>query len=181
MAITKQRKDELLDIYRDLLDRSKGLILTRNEGLDMGKINAVRAALRDKGAEYHIAKNTLLGIVLKEKGYDVPNDVLTGSTAVGFAFDDIAAVTKVMLDFAKNDDMPLSIKGGGVEGQYFSASDLEALSKLPPLPVIRAQLLGMLNTPASQLAGVVASGVRQVVNVLNAYAEKDNQPAEAAA
>jgi len=50
---------------------------------------------------------------------------------------------------------------------------VEALAELPPLPVVRAQLLGLLKTPASRLTGVVASGVRQVVNVVKAFSEKE--------
>jgi large subunit ribosomal protein L10 len=61
-----------------------------------------------------------------------------------------------------------------------TTKEVEALAELPPLPVVRAQLLGLLTTPATRLTGTIASGVRQVVNVVKAYADKQAAPAEAA-
>jgi large subunit ribosomal protein L10 len=78
-----------------------------------------------------------------------------------------------LVDFAK-DQEAFEIKGGLLGQVYLTQEQIENLAELPPLEVIRAQLLGILSAPASQLVGVVASSVRQVVNVVDAYAKSED-------
>jgi len=83
----------------------------------------------------------------------------------------MSATAKALLDFAK--EMPvLSIKGGLAGGSVLSPERVKDLASLPPREVLLAQVLGTVNAPASRVAGVVASGIRQVVNVLQAYVDK---------
>jgi len=91
---------------------------------------------------------------------------------VGFAFEDVPGVARVMVNFARESEF-LKIKGGLLGKTALSVEEVTALAELPPLPVLRAQLLGVLNTPARNLAGAIAGSLRQVVNVIKAYAEKD--------
>jgi large subunit ribosomal protein L10 len=98
--------------------------------------------------------------------------MLTQSTAIGFAFTDVPGVAKALTTYARESDF-VKIKGGLLGDRLLTAKDVEALAELPPLPVVRAQLLGLIATPATRLAGVVAGGVRQVVNVVKAYADKE--------
>jgi large subunit ribosomal protein L10 len=107
-------------------------------------------------------------------GERVPEQLLVGPVAVGFCYQEVPAVAKAFKDFAKDREL-LVLKGGLMAGRALSAADVEAIADLPPLEVVRARLIGMLSGPARNLAGVIAGGVRQVVNVLNAYAEKDKQ------
>jgi len=90
---------------------------------------------------------------------------------MGFAFNDVAAVAKAIADFVKDSEF-VKMKGGVMGGKLLSAKQVESLAALPPLPVVRAQLLGLINAPATRLTGVIAGGVRQVVNVVKAYSEK---------
>ena len=183
MAITKKHKNEIVQTYADLLDRSNGIVLTNNLGLNMKQLTALRAGLRAANAEFHITKNTLVKVALKDKGYDVPAELLTGPTAIGFAFEELPAVAKAIVDFSRKSDERIVLKGGVMDGKFLNATEIAALAQLPPLPVMRAQLLSMISAPATQLAGVMAGGIRQVVSVLKAYSEKEDgdMPVEAAA
>ncbi|MEK6574069.1 MAG: 50S ribosomal protein L10, partial [Chloroflexota bacterium] len=107
-------------------------------------------------------------------GLPVPEDMMVGSTAIGFAFADVPAVAKAISDFTKDSEF-VKLKGGVMGNKVLNAKQVGALASLPPLPVVRARLLGLINTPATRLVGTVASGVRQVVNVVKAYAEKSEQ------
>jgi large subunit ribosomal protein L10 len=90
----------------------------------------------------------------------------------------VTGVAKAVTDFSKDNDL-LVIKGGYMGAKIISDIAVKDLASLPSLDVLRAQLLGLINAPASRLAGVVAGGVRQLVNVVNAYAEKEAEtPAE---
>lgn len=178
MAISKKRKEELVEQYTDLLQRSRGVVMTENLGLSVAEITELRSKIREAEGEYHVTKNTLTRLALQNVGYAVPDELLLGSTVVGFAFESMPAMAKAIVDFAK-DNNRLRVKGGLLGDKALSDKDIVALADLPPLPVLRAQLLGLINTPATRIAGALAGSVRQVVNVINAYAETAG--AEAAA
>jgi len=95
---------------------------------------------------------------------------------IGFCGNNIPGVAKAFADFSKSNEI-LEIKGGLMGNKVITEDDVRNLAKLPSLDVLRAQMLGLINAPASQLVGVVAGGVRQVVNVLNAYSEKGGEAA----
>jgi large subunit ribosomal protein L10 len=103
---------------------------------------------------------------------------LEGSTAVGFAFQDAPALAKTMADFAKSSEF-LKIKGGYLGNKPISADDIKALAELPPLPVMRAQLLGTIMAPASKLVRTLAEPARSLAAVIQAYADKDTAGAAA--
>jgi large subunit ribosomal protein L10 len=180
LALTKERKEELVAEYREMFAKSLALILTDYRGLPMSGMSALRGKVREASGEFHITKNTLAALALKEAGRPVPDEMFAGPTAMGFVFDDVAGVAKAIVDFAR-DSQFVTIKGGLLGDRVLTAQDVEALASLPPLPIVRAQLLGLLSAPASRLAGVVAGGVRQVVNVVKAYADKDSAEAAPAA
>jgi large subunit ribosomal protein L10 len=176
LAISKDRKEELLKDYADLIGKSEGLILVEYRGLDMKGMDPMRRKVRDAAGELHIVKNTLALRALREAGRPTPEALFTQTTAIGFAFSDVPGVAKALTSVAKDSEF-VKVKGALLGNQVLDAKGVEALSELPPLPVLRAQLLGLLSAPASRLTGVVASGVRQVVNVVKAYADKAEAPA----
>ena len=178
MAITKKRRSELVQEYGELLKKSEALIITSYSGLNMKGIDTLRGKVRDAAGEFHIVKNTLAALALKEAGLPVPEEMLTGSSAIGFAFKDVPGVAKALTDFAKDSEF-VKVKGAVMGSKTLNTKQVEALASLPPLPVVRAQLLGLLNTPATRLTGAIAGGVRQIVNVVKAYADKEQEAAPA--
>lgn len=175
MAITKQQKQELVSNYVNWLDKSEALIVTEYIGLNMKDIDTLRGKIRESGGEFHIVKNTLGKVAFEQAGLEIPENFLTGSTAIAFAFEDGPATAKALTDFAKDSDF-VKIKGGYLEKQAISTNEIQALADLPPLPVMRAQLLGVLMAPANKLARTIAEPARQIAGVLKAYAEKDAAP-----
>lgn len=178
MAITKERKDELVSQYVSWVGESQAMVLTKYLGLTMKQIDDLRAKIRDAGGEFHIVKNTLGKVAFEEAGLPLPQEYFEGSTAVAFAFKDVPALAKILSDFARTNDA-VEIKGGYLAKAAISANDVRALADLPPLPVLRAQLLGVINAPASKLARTLAEPGRQVAAVLQAFVEKDAAAASA--
>ncbi len=172
MAITKERKDELVKQYSDLIQKSAGMVLIEYRGLNMKGMGPLRGKVREASGELHVVKNTLAQLALKQAGRTVPDELFTQTTAVGFAFTDVPGVAKALTTFAKESEF-VKVKGGLLGDKVLNPKQIEALADLPPLPVVRAQLLGLLSAPASRLTGVVAGSVRQVVNVVKAYSEKE--------
>lgn len=178
MAISKQRKDELVSEYTEWINRSKALILTEYAGLSMKQIDELRAKTREAGGEFHIVKNTLGKVAFESANLPLSEKFLTGSTAIAFAFKDAPGLAKTLTEFARTSDF-LKIKGGYLDKRAISPDQVKALADLPPLPVVRAQLLGMLLAPASKLARTLAEPARQMAAALKAYAEKDVSAANA--
>jgi len=177
LAITKKRRAELVQEYSNLLKKSEALIIASYSGVSVKGIEALRGKVRESSGEFHVVKNTLTALALKQAGLPVPDEMLAGSSAVGFAFSDVPGVAKAITDFAKDSEF-VKVKGAVMGAKVLNTKQVEALASLPPLPVVRAQLLGLLNTPATRLTGTIASGVRQVVNVVKAYADKEAAPAQ---
>ena len=178
MAISKEQKAALVEQYADWMDRSEAMILTEYIGLTMKEIDELRQKTREAGGEFHVIKNTLGNLAFEKADIPQPSGKLEGSTAIAFAFDDPALMAKSVSDFARSSDF-LKIKGGYLEKDALDPQEIKALADLPPMPVLRAQLLSTILAPANQLARILVEPARQVSAVINAYAEKENSPAEA--
>jgi large subunit ribosomal protein L10 len=178
LAISKQRKNDIVDQYSEWLKKSRAIIMTEYTGLTMKDLDQLREKLRENGNEFHIIKNTLGKILIKDAGFPMDEEMFTGSTAMGFAFEDAPGLAKALSDFASSSEF-VKIKGGYLSDSLMTADQVKALADMPPLPVMRAQLLGVLNAPASKLARVLAEPGRQIAAVIKAYADKNVAPAEA--
>ncbi len=172
LAISKQRKDELVSQYLKWVDQSQAVIVTEYLGLSMKQVDDLRGKVRDAGGEFHIVKNTLGEVALKQAGLSIPAKLLEGSSAMVFAFRGAPEIAKVVSEYARTSEF-VKIKGGYLDRHPISAADVKALADLPPLPVMRAQLLGVFMAPASKLVRTLAEPARQLAAVIKAYAEKD--------
>lgn len=175
MALSKDKKDELVTKYESWIKDSEAIYLTEYSGLDMPAIDDLRAKIREAGGEFHIMKNRLGKLAFASAGYEIPEEYLLGSTAVGLAFEDAPGVAKALADFAK-DAESIKIKGGFLEGEHLSKEEISRLATLPPLPVVQAQFLALLNTPATQLARLLTEPSRQIAQVLKAFADSGASP-----
>jgi large subunit ribosomal protein L10 len=178
LAISRQRKEELIAEYTRRLKDSEAVILTTYSGLRVFELEELRTKIREANGSFVIVKNTLAQRALQEAGMPVSAELLTGPVGLGFCHHNVSGVAKAITDFAKQHE-PLTIRGGLMGPRPLNEAAVKSLANLPPIGVIRAQLLGLINAPASRVVGALAGGVRQLVNVVHAYAEKENTPAEA--
>lgn len=178
MALSRERKEELVEEYRELLERSAGIIISSHSGLTVNASEELRAKIREVGGEFHIVKNSLMKLAMEDASIPIPDGSLEGTTAVGFADEDIPGVAKAIVDLSKDAEV-VKVKAGIVRGLVYDDKQIERLAELPPLNVLQGQLLGLIETPASQLAGVLQGSVRQVVNVMKAYSETEEAAAPA--
>lgn len=169
MAITRERKEELVAEYSRLLSQTDGFVIAEFRGLTVANINDLRRRLLPAGGAYSVTKNTLFRIALQENGWPVPSEMLAGPSGVIFGNGNLPAVAKTLQGFVKDSGDRFRIKGGVISTSIFGANDLEAISNLPTLDEVRAQLAGLVVQPASSLAGLLASATSQIVNVLQAY------------
>lgn len=172
MAISKERKEEVFAQYGEWMKHSQAMIVTQYTGLSMKSMDELRRKVREAGGEFHIVKNTIAELAFKEAGIPLPKGIFEGSSAVGFAFQDPPALAKVFVDFGRTAEV-VKIKGGFLGASPMTAEQVKSLADLPPLPVMRAQLLGVILAPASQLARTLAEPARSLAAVFKAFADRD--------
>jgi large subunit ribosomal protein L10 len=179
LAISRAKKEQLVQEYVEKLKGSEAVILTSYRGLTVAELQQLRAKIREAEGSFSIVKNTLVRRALEEVGLPIAEEMLTGPIGLGFCHQNVTSVAKAISDFSKDNEL-LAIKGGLMGDQVIDEAAIKNLASLPSIEVLRAQLLGVINAPASQLVGVVAGGVRQLVNVFNAYSEQGSEaPVEA--
>jgi len=172
MAITKKKKEELVDIFAERLEKSKAAVFTDYKGLTVEEINEVRSKLREQGIEFKVVKNTLFGLAVKKANLDIdPKELANHPVAVAFGYDDEVAPAKVVFNFAK-DHESLEIIGGILEGKSIDASNVKSLAQMPSREELIAKMIGSMNAPVSNFVGVMHANLRNVVGVLNAIKEQ---------
>jgi len=171
LAKTKQQKQDILAQYVEWLGRSQAVFLVEYTGVTMKELDVLRAKAREAGGEFHIVKNTLAHKALEQTGHTVPAGYLEKSTAVGFAFSDVASFSKALTDGIKGMEA-IKVKGGFMGAEVLNPAQVKALASLPPLPVVRAQLLGVLQAPAGKLVRTLAEPGRRMAFVVKAFSDK---------
>lgn len=170
MAISKQKKNEVLDQYKAWLGNSQAVILVEYTGANMKDMDNIRAKIRESGGEFHVIKNTLAKRAFEASGMTIPKGFLESSTAASFAFSDPAGTAKALAEATKGMEA-IKVKGGFMGAEVLNTAQVKALAELPPLPVVRAQLLGVLQAPAGKLVRTLAEPARSLAAVFRAYSE----------
>lgn len=171
MALSKQRKEEVLSQYKNWLSQSQAVFFMEYTGATMKDMEMIRAKVRETGGEFHVVKNTLAKLALTEMGKTIPEGLFENSSAVGFAFSDVPATAKALSEVMKNVEA-IKVKGGFMGAEILAPSQIKVLADLPPLPVVRAKLLGTLQAPAGKLVRTLAEPARQLASVFRAYSEQ---------
>jgi len=171
LAISRERKRELIERYAEMLSQSQGIIFTDYRGLTVSQMETVRNKLREVNSPYHVVKNTLLGLALKRAGLNVMADVLEGPVAVGFCHSELPATAKVLMDLAKELEL-FKVTGGLLGDTILGVEDVKALAELPGRDVLLAQAIGGFQAPISGLVSALGGILRSLGYVLQARKEQ---------
>ena len=173
----RTEKQEFVAELASVFAETSMVVVTRNEGLTVAEVTALRVKMRAAGVTFRVAKNRLANLALEGTRFDGIAPMLKGPTALAWSKDPVA-VAKTAVEFAKTNEKFVLI-GGALGTQTLDVSGLKALAELPSLDTLRAGLLGMIQTPATRIAGVLQAPAGQLARVFGAYAKKD-ETAEAA-
>lgn len=168
----QKNKDAVNDL-KEKISKSKSLVFAEYHGMDSNKVNELRKAVREAGAELEVTKNTLLKVALKEQGLDDEQvaQSLTGPVATVFAYNDAVAPIKALTEFIKKFELPV-IKSGIVDGVFAPQEKITLLSQLPSRDELIAKVVGSLKSPLYGLVNTFAGTNRKFVYALSAIAEK---------
>src|SRR2546421_2116872 len=167
----RTEKQSISREYVGRLNASPFFIVVEYTGLKVGPITELRKRLVRAGAEMHVVKNSLFRLAAKDAGLGEFNGALAGQLAVVTGKKDVSAAAKTVKTFQKEFEKP-KIKFGYLNNQRLEAKDILSIADLPSLEVLRAKLVGLINTPATRLAQIIQTPAIQLARVLKAKAEK---------
>lgn len=154
MAANQFKKDAVAEL-KDKITKAQSIVLVDYQGLTVNEETALRRNMRESGSEYIVAKNRLFKIALAEAGItDSFDDLLEGTTAFAFGYDDVIAPAKVVYDVSKTKvkEEMFKIKGGLLTGKRIEASEVEGLAKLPSRDQLLSMVLNSMLGPIRKLA-----------------------------
>lgn len=173
MALTKDKKQEVISEVAELLGSSKLTVVAKYEGTGVKAMQQLRRDARASGTKVKVVKNRLVAQALKSTNSlkDVDASALEGMLLYAFNSEDEVAPAQSLNSFAKKNPTLQFIGAITAEGQFMAAEDVKVLANLPTKDQLRAQLVGTIGAPLSGFANVLAGNVRGVLNVLNARSE----------
>jgi len=182
--MNKEQKTQVVDELTSRLKAAETLLVADYRGLTMPQIDTLRSRLLESGAKFTVTKNTLTRRAAEAAGADALLALLEGPTAIAFidADGDMVAAAKALADSARETKV-LEIRGGVMQGRALTAAEVESLATLPPVDVLRGQVLGAIIAPLSAFAALLNAPLQNLVGLIDArieQLEKDVPAAEPA-
>lgn len=172
MAMNRDEKGEVVTGLAEKLSKAKAGLVAGFSGLDVAAVNEIRNKFRSAKVEYKVVKNTLMKRALAGTKIEKLSDAFTGPTAILFLYDEEFASLGKTAQEIKEKYEKFQVKAGYVVDDVLTGDAAATMAKMPTLAESRAQLLGVINAPATQLLSVFNAPAQQVVGVIQAKSEK---------
>ena len=172
------KKEEIVEALRGIFENTNLVVVTQFSGLSVAEASDLRRQMRAAGATFRVTKNRLAKRAVEGTSFAPLADLFTGSSAIAYSDDPVAAA-RVAVAYARENDK-LIVVGGALGGAALDKGDVRSLAELPSLDMLRAQLIGVLNAPATKIAAVLSAPAGQLARVLNAYSEQGDTASKSA-
>ena len=159
MSLNRSEKEAVISEVTGLAAKAQTLVIAEYRGITVSDMTKLRTIARSNGVSLSVLKNTLARRAVAGSGFEVVSDQMTGPLIYGFSEDAVAAA-KVVADFAKTNDK-LVIRAGAFAGKALDVNGVKQLASIPSKEVLLAQLLGLMQSPVSRFARVVAALAEQ--------------------
>ncbi len=170
MSANLEAKKVVVEEIAQKVKSSKSVVLVDYNRLTVSEVSELRNKCRQAGCEYKVYKNTLVRKALNELGYNQFDADLNGPTAVTFSQDETSAA-KVMVAAAKDYEDKIVLKSAFVDNAYVDKAGIKALASMPSKDELVAKMLGSLQAPIANFAGVLSNLVSGIVRVLDQVAK----------
>ena len=169
----KEQKEQIVTELARRLKAADTVLVADYRGLTMPQIDTLRSRLLESGARFTVVKNTLTRRAAEEAGASTLLTLLEGPTAIAFleADGDMLAAAKALSDMARESKI-MAIRGGVLEGRILTAEEVESLATLPPVEILRGQVLGAIVAPLTSLLGLVTAPVQNLYGLIEARIEQ---------
>lgn len=169
--MVRPEKAAVVTEVRERLADATATVLTEYRGLTVGELQDLRARLKQTDAEYKVIKNTLARRATADAGFDVPDDLLVGPTAITFCAGDPVATAKVLRAFSR-EHPNLVIKGGILDGNLLDAEATLKLADLASREELLARVAGLMEAVLAQPARLALASLSKVARLMAAYQDK---------
>jgi large subunit ribosomal protein L7/L12 len=168
-AEVRAQKEQTVSELADKLSRSQLVIVTDYRGLTVTEMSALRGRLRQAGAEYQVAKNTLTRFAAQQAGRAGLMEDLIGPSAIAFGYEDPAALAKSLQEYLRaSRTVTLTVKGGVLGDRRVTADDIGRIAELPSREIVLGQALGSIVGPLSAFLSLITAPIQNVIGVLEA-------------
>ncbi len=169
----KEDKERVVAELTERLRTTETLLVADYRGLTMPQIDELRTKLLEHGARFAVVKNTLIRRAAETVGNDALLALLEGPTAIAFleSDGDPVAVAKALVDAARATRV-LVVRGGMLEGRPVEPGEIESLAKLPPVDILRGQVLGAVTAPVTAIVGLFTAPLQDLYGLLDARIEQ---------
>ena len=170
MSANFEAKKLVVEEITSKIKASKAVVFVDYNKLTVAEVSELRNKCREAGCEYKVYKNTLVRKAFNDMGYTQFDETLNGPTAIAFSADEVTAA-KLMTKAAKELDTKIVVKCGFVDNAYVDKNGVQALASMPSREELVAKMLGSMQAPLSNFAGVLTNLMSGIVRVLNGIAE----------
>jgi large subunit ribosomal protein L10 len=169
----KQDKERIVEKLTERLKTTPTLFVADYRGLSVSEIDELRTKVIEHGARFTVVKNTLTKRAAEAAGADALLAMLEGPTAIAFidADGDMVGVAKALADSARTTRV-LAIRGGILDGTPIGEEDVKNLATLPPVDVLRGQVIGAITAPLMAVVGLISAPVRDLIGLIDARIEQ---------
>lgn len=170
MSANFEAKKVVVEEIIEKIKSSKSIVFVDYNALTVKEVSELRNKCKQSGCEYKVYKNTLVRKALNELGYNQFDADLNGPTAIAFGSDETAAA-KVMVAAAKEYDGKIKLKSAFVDNSYVDKAGVQALATMPSKEELIAKMLGSMQAPVANFAGVLSNLLSGIVRVINGIAQ----------
>lgn len=151
MAITKEKKKEIISGLEEVLRSAKSVVFVNFHKLLVKDVSFLRRALKSEGVGYTVAKKSLFKRALNENQIKGDMPKLDGELAVAYG-EDLLSPARLVYEFQKKLDGKVSIMGGIFDGEYKSKEDMVSIASIPSINVLRGMFVNVINSPIQRFA-----------------------------
>ena len=170
MSANQEAKKVVVEEIVEKIKASKSIVLVDYNKLTVAEVSELRKKCKQAGCEYKVYKNTLMRKALNQLGFNQFDNDLNGPTAIAFAGDETSAA-KVMVAAAKDYTDKIVLKSAFVDNAYVDKNGIKALASMPSKEELIAKMLGSMQAPIANFAGVLSNLVSGIVRVLDQVAK----------
>lgn len=166
--MSREKKEEKVKQLEEMLSQNASIVFSDYRGMSVAEITQLRRKLAERGIQYHVVKNTLLGLAAERRGKKGLEIFLQGPTAVAYGAAEDVEMAKALVEYISSARTVLSIKGALLGELVLRPEEVAALAKLPPRGELIARVVWRIKAPLTRLSFVLSADLRNLLMVLQA-------------
>jgi large subunit ribosomal protein L10 len=170
----RPEKVEKINELDEIFSKAQSVYLADFTGMSVELTNKLRSQFREKNVGYKVIKNTFAKRAVAEKEYKDLNDHFEGPTAIAYSFEDPILPSKIIIDFARENEIPV-LKASLVEGKAYDTDQTKELAKIPSKEILLSKMVGGLKSPINGLVFTLNGIIRNLVYVLDSVKEEKSK------